>query len=64
MESEMSLEQENNTTTSKTNINIERRSFLKKTVYAAPTVVALGALMKPTESEAGFGKPPSGPNWN
>jgi len=41
----------------------ERRSFLKKTVYAAPTLVALGALMKPTESEAGFGKPPSGPTW-
>ena len=41
-----------------------RRSFLKKAVYAAPTIVALGALMKPTESKAGFGKPPSGPNWN
>ncbi len=44
-------------------VNNERRSFLKKTVYAAPTIVALGALMKPTESEAGFGKPPSGPTW-
>ena len=42
----------------------ERRSFLKKAVYAAPTVVALGALLKPTETKAGFGKPPSGPNWN
>ena len=41
-----------------------RRNFLKKAVYAAPTVVALGALLKPTESKAGFGKPPSGPNWN
>ena len=40
-----------------------RRTFLKKAVYAAPTVVALGALLKPTESKAGFGKPPSGPNW-
>ena len=40
-----------------------RRTFLKKAVYAAPTVVALGALMKPTESKAGFGKPPSGPTW-
>jgi len=40
----------------------ERRSFLKKAVYAAPTVAALGALLKPTESEA-FTKPPSGPNW-
>ena len=39
-----------------------RRTFLKKAVYAAPTVVALGALLKPTESEA-FTKPPSTPNW-
>ena len=40
-----------------------RRSFLKKAAYAAPTIVALGALTKPTESKAGFGKPPSGPVW-
>ena len=40
-----------------------RRSFLKKAAYAAPTIVALGTLLKPTESEAGFGKPPSGPTW-
>ncbi len=43
--------------------NSTRRGFLKKAVYAAPTIVVLGALMKPTESEAGFGKPPSGPSW-
>jgi len=43
-------------------VNSERRGFLKKAVYAAPTIVALGALTKPTESEA-FGKPPSGPTW-
>ena len=42
----------------------DRRSFLKKAVYAAPTIVVLGALLKPTESEAGFGKPPSGPVWS
>ena len=41
-----------------------RRTFLKKAAYAAPTVAALGALLKPAESEAGFGKPPSGPRWN
>ena len=40
-----------------------RRTFLKKAVYAAPTVVALGALLKPTELKAGFGKPPSGPTF-
>ena len=49
---------------SNTTMTTTRRDFLKKAVYAAPTVVALGALMKPTETEAGFGKPPSGPNWN
>ncbi len=43
--------------------NSTRRGFLKKAVYAAPTIVVLGALTKPTESEAGFGKPPSGPTW-
>ena len=40
-----------------------RRGFFKKAAYAAPTVVALGALMKPTESKA-FPKPPSGPVWS
>ena len=43
--------------------NSTRRGFLKKAVYAAPTIVVLGALTKPTESEAEFGKPPSGPTW-
>jgi hypothetical protein len=60
----MSLKQENNTTIkSNINVNTKRRTFLKKAAYATPTVFALGALMKPTESEAGFGKPPSGPVW-
>ena len=43
--------------------NSTRRGFLKKAVYAAPTIVVLGALTKPTETKAGFGKPPSGPTW-
>jgi hypothetical protein len=30
----------------------ERRAFLKKVAYSAPVVVALGALVEPTESEA------------
>ena len=50
----------------KTSTRIEtqsRRTFLKKATYAVPTIVALGALTKPTKSEAGFGKPPSGPTW-
>jgi len=41
-----------------------RRSFMKKAAYVAPTLVALGTLMRPTDAKAGFGKPPSGPNWN
>ena len=42
-----------------------RRRLLKQVVYAAPTVVIMGALMKPTKSEAaGHGKPPSGPTWS
>ena len=40
-------------------VNDARRGFLKKAAYAAPTVVILGALTKPTESN-GAGLPPSG----
>ena len=40
-----------------------RRSFLKKTAYAAPTLIALGGLMKPTKMQAqDFGPPPSDPD--
>ncbi len=39
-----------------------RRRFLKKSVYAAPTLMALGALLKPKDAEAGFGPPPSDAN--
>ncbi len=38
-----------------------RRSFLKKTVYAAPTLIVLGQLTKPSSVKAGFGGPPSDP---
>ena len=51
----------------KTSTRIEtqsRRTFLKKAVYVTPTIVALGALTKPTKSEAGFNGPPSGPVWS
>ena len=40
-----------------------RRTFIKKAVYVAPTLVALGSLIRPTDAKAGFGKPPSGPTW-
>ena len=38
-----------------------RRSFLKKSLYAAPTLVAMGAMMKPTKAKAGFNETPSDP---
>ena len=41
-----------------------RRDFIKKAAYAAPTLIALGGLLHPTDAKAGFGKPPSGPTWN
>ena len=47
----------------KNSVSDARRDFLKKAAYAAPTIVALGALTKPTESEAGFERPSSAPNW-
>ena len=39
----------------------ERRIFIKKTVYVAPTLITLGSLMKPTSAQAGGDNPPSGP---
>ena len=42
---------------------VSRRTFIKKAVYVAPTLIALGSLTRPTDAEAGFGKPPSGPTW-
>ena len=61
----MSLQNEEKLQKLQTTEENERRSFLKKAVYATPTVVALGALMKPKQSNAAsFGPPPSGPDWN
>ncbi len=45
-------------------VQTDRRSFIKKAVYVAPTLMALGGLLRPTEVKAGFGKPPSGPTWS
>ena len=37
----------------------ERRRFLKKTVYAAPTIIALGGMLKPNRANANeFGGTP------
>ena len=49
----------------KIRISKSRRSFLKKSVYAAPTLIVLGGLLKPKSAKAdGFGPPPSDPNGN
>ncbi len=37
-----------------------RRNFIKKVAYVAPTVVALGSLVEPTNANAG--KPAPGDN--
>lgn len=49
-------------TKQKDKIKKERRTFLKKAVYAAPTFMVLGTLTKPTNAEA-FTRPPSAPEW-
>jgi len=43
---------------------VSRRTFIKKAAYIAPTLIALGSLTRPTDAEAGFGPPPSGPTWS
>jgi len=40
-----------------------RREFLKKGLYTTPKLIILGTLTKPENSKAGFGPPPSDPNW-
>ena len=44
--------------------NNSRRLFIKKAVYVAPTLIALGTLVRPTSAKADFGPPPSAPDWN
>ena len=44
--------------------NSSRRAFIKKTVYAAPTLIVLGSLTHPKNVEAGkFGSTPPPPTW-
>ncbi len=38
-----------------------RRTFIKKAVYVAPTLIVLGTLTRPTDAKADFGPPPSAP---
>ena len=41
--------------------NIKRREFLKKTVYSAPVLFALGQLVQPSSANADFSGGPEGP---
>jgi len=41
----------------------KRRKFLKKAVYSAPVLLALGQLAKPTKARADSGDPSGPPNW-
>ncbi len=46
----------------KKNLSNTRRSFLKKTAYSAPVVIALGQLVKPSNAHADkTGGPPEAP---
>ena len=47
----------------KTEQNSARRTFIKKAVYVAPTLMALGSLTRPKDAKAGFTAPPSAPDW-
>ncbi len=58
----MPLDKNENENEIKNKMQKERRGFLKKTAYAAPTLVALGGLIKPRKANAAdFGPPPSDP---
>lgn len=50
---------ENNNKSSK--IKVSRRSFIKKLVYTAPKIIALGLLTQGKPASAAFGDPPDGP---
>jgi len=59
----MALDPKENHQELKDDIQNERRSFLKKAAYAAPGLIVLGQLARPTKTKANFGPPPSAPNW-
>lgn len=58
----MALNTEENHKESEEKIQKERRSFLKKTAYAAPVLVVLGQLARPARAEADSTVPPP-PSW-
>lgn len=56
-------ETEKNIETKNNKKETSRRTFMKKAVYSAPTVLVLGSLARPTKTEAGFGAPPEGASF-
>jgi len=52
---------EKNHTEEKEKMQSKRRGFLKKAVYAAPTLMVMGQLVRPTQSKAWGEAPPSQP---
>lgn len=62
------MDPKKNQNTSQDTIQNNRRSFLKKAVYTAPSLLVLGSLVRPTTSQAadGSGLPngPSGDGWS
>ena len=48
----MALDLKKNNKDTKNKIQQERRIFLKKTMYAAPSIIALGQLIRPTNARA------------
>jgi hypothetical protein len=56
------VESNKNQNTSKDIIKNDRRSFLKKAVYSAPSLLVLGSLARPTPSRAGESQISNGPD--
>ncbi len=54
----MTLDPKENHDMVKDKIQKERRVFLKKAAYAAPTLIIMGELLRPNQSKADFGPTP------
>jgi len=61
----VNMDSNKNQNISKDVVKKERRSFLKKAVYTAPSLLVLGSLVRPKSVQAadGSGPVPDGPGW-
>ena len=57
----MDVDPKDKQTKAKNKMQKERRNFLKKTAYAAPSLIVLGQLARPNRAKADLGPPPSAP---